>query len=58
MSPGTGVSFSDCTHAETGAKELGFGNEASGGLYREANIEGVSKHADMIHIQIIAMLYY
>lgn len=37
---------------------LGAQDWSLGGLYRETNIEGVSKCTDMIHIQTIGMIHY
>lgn len=53
MSPGNWGELQRGAHAETGARELGFGKQASGGLHEEVHIEGVPKHVDRIYIQIM-----
>lgn len=53
MSPGNWGELQRGAHAETGARELGFGKQASGGLHEEVHIEGGPKHADRIYIQIM-----
>ena len=53
MSPGNWGELQWGAHTEIGARELGFGKQASGGLHEEVHIEGVPKHGDRIYIQIM-----
>ena len=58
MSPGNWGELQRGAHAETGARDLGFGKQASGGLHEEVHIEGVPKHANRIYIYIYTQIMH